>query len=239
MDLFKIFKSPQNTRICVLCDRRVPADYSHIKSNELCICNTCYETIDKFSSVVFFAGNKYMKFGISVYPYSGNLREMFSKYKFKGYWKYSEIFGLMLIESLDAIINREDFDLAIPVPLSSRRMKERGYNQTKLMFEDFLNHKNIEISENSLFRIRNTKRQSSLSSTDRMKNISNAFLADKRFVCGKRILLIDDIFTRGNTLYECAKTLSNAGAKEITGLTFFKTNLTINETYTFEPPFKN
>ena len=103
------------------------------------------------------------------------------------------------------------------MPISKERLKERGFNQVELIFKDWLAVRDIEALE-VLIRKRDTKPQFNLSPKERKANIEGAFEVVKD-VRDRDILLLDDIFTTGATVYECAKTLKEHGAKDIFVLT--------------------
>lgn len=106
-------------------------------------------------------------------------------------------------------------DLAIPVPLHAKKEKERGFNQTELIFRDFLAAKNITLTK-ILERTRPTQPMYQLTATERAANLKGAFALKKDAdVRGKNILLLDDILTTGSTLYECARILKKSGAAKI------------------------
>lgn len=115
--------------------------------------------------------------------------------------------------------NKMDIDMVIPVPLSSKRLHERGYNQSYLLALPFSVIIQKPISKQSLRRSKETKSQVGLDRHERLSNVTNAFTADSAQVGDKNILLIDDVSTTGATLEACAAALKNAGAKDIFGLT--------------------
>ncbi len=113
-----------------------------------------------------------------------------------------------------------EIELAVPIPLSDARKKDRGYNQTDLIFEEFLRNRGVPYDADCLVRIRNTPKQSLLSKEDREKNMKRAFHINRgKDVKGKTILLLDDIYTTGLTLSSAADELHRAGAAKIIGLT--------------------
>lgn len=116
--------------------------------------------------------------------------------------------------------NTSNFDnfIIIPVPLEKSREKWRGFNQAYEVAKglDFLN---IPIKNNCLVKTKKTKLHSLLSKKERSKNILNAFkLINSEEIRGKKILLLDDVYTTGATMEECAKVLKKFGAKRVFGL---------------------
>jgi ComF family protein len=112
------------------------------------------------------------------------------------------------------------YDLLVPVPLHPNRLHERGYNQSELLTRALSRYSGIPW-QHSLKRVRDTPHQTGLNREERLHNLHNAFSlkgADTA-IKGKRIILIDDVFTTGSTLLSCAKVLHQHGAKEITSCT--------------------
>ena len=121
----------------------------------------------------------------------------------------------------DRIINLlNKIDIAVMVPLHIEREKERGFNQAELIFDKMMKRQNIPI-ENLIIRIRATEHLYDKNLEERQKELDGAFAltegAEKK-VEGRNFLILDDIFTTGTTMSECAKILKAAGASEIYGL---------------------
>lgn len=118
-----------------------------------------------------------------------------------------------LLEYLgDRLAYEERTVFLVPVPLSKKRYRERGYNQV----EEVL--KRVKIEGASLAKVvkrtRNTKKQTSLSRRDRLKNIEGAFTAD-RVDPAALYVVVDDVYTTGATLSEAVRTLKEAGARHV------------------------
>lgn len=156
--------------------------------------------------------------------YRGGTREMISNLKYDN--------GLNKLPAIKRILERaikaepqllamlNNIDVAVAVPLHAEREKKRGYNQVELIFGDWLNRHNVYM-ERLLLRTKATEHLFSLSPVERRKQMADAFsLADgaEIKIRGKRILILDDIFTTGTTMSECAKLLKLNGAAEIYGL---------------------
>ena len=155
--------------------------------------------------------------------YHGGTQNLLLKLKFEK--KLSALPPLKKI--LSEVAEREDLkkfiaqaDFAIFVPLHEKRLKERGYNQTDLIFRDFLTEKNLPI-ENFLIRKKSTPKLYKFDSPERKRILEDAFeVVEGANLNGKKILLLDDIFTTGATAEECARVLKNHGAKKVFILTF-------------------
>lgn len=109
--------------------------------------------------------------------------------------------------------------VAVPVPLHPDKLKERGFNQSELLFRQPLADINI-IMELVLIRSRFTKPQFGLTAAERRENVQGAFAAAAGAdLSGKRVIIVDDIMTTGATLLECARAARVAGAVSIMGIT--------------------
>jgi ComF family protein len=112
----------------------------------------------------------------------------------------------------------QEADLLAPVPLHPSRLKQRGFNQAQLLAQAF---PEAPLERELLARQRHTPPQTSLrTSKERRDNVKGAFTVPRpELVEGKSVLLIDDVFTTGATVKECAKVLRRAGAREVNILT--------------------
>ena len=103
------------------------------------------------------------------------------------------------------------------------KKQARGYNQTELISKVIAENLQITYNSNTLIKNVNNKRQSSLNLENRINNVKDVFsLTEKQSVKNKNVILVDDIYTTGATLEECAKILKQAGAKNVLGLVIAK-----------------
>ena len=153
----------------------------------------------------------------SLFPYQTPLKEAITLFKYRGKLSLAKPLAQALIAALPVL---PALDCIIPVPLHSQRLREREYNQS-LLLADRLSHQiRIPLLLACLIRIRPTVPQTSLTKKERLTNLRGAFSVPKpAHIQGKRILLVDDVFTTGTTLHECAKTLRRAGSGPVYGLT--------------------
>lgn len=108
---------------------------------------------------------------------------------------------------------RERIDLVVPVPIHRSRLVERGFNQSEELAVRFCRLKRLPYRKDVLIKTQKTPHQVELSQDMRYSNVKGVFTAGNREVIrGKRILLIDDVFTTGSTLSESAQVLMDAGA---------------------------
>jgi len=111
-------------------------------------------------------------------------------------------------------------DCIIPVPLHSNRLRQRGFNQSLLLAMAFYPAEKKKIKKTALNRCRDTVSQTGLDGLSRRKNMRDAFVVKRpEEVYGKKIVLVDDVFTTGSTVNECARALKQAGAARVDVLT--------------------
>ena len=117
----------------------------------------------------------------------------------------------------------KSYDTIIPVPISQKRRKERGYNQSELIAKELAKKIGNDYNNRCLFKTRNIVEQSKLDKEERQKNILGVYeLRNQELLQGKEILLIDDIYTTGSTVNECARILGLAQPKNIGVFTLAK-----------------
>jgi len=108
----------------------------------------------------------------------------------------------------------------VAVPLHTRRLKERGYNQSRLLAEDLGVRVALPVIEDCLIRVQQAQPQVRAASVEeRVRNVADAFRCRDDKVSGKQIVLIDDVCTSGATLEACAAALKRGGATSVWGLT--------------------
>lgn len=111
-------------------------------------------------------------------------------------------------------------DLIVPVPLYPKRLQRRGLNQSVLLARLFYPERICDIRTNILERTRDTPSQATLSGSARRKNLRGAFtVVEKTMIQGKSLCIVDDVYTTGATVAECAKTLLAHGAQDVHVLT--------------------
>jgi ComF family protein len=112
------------------------------------------------------------------------------------------------------------FDVVIPVPLHIKRLRERGFNQSLILARALGEKHGINVDFSLLKRRKLTLTQTGLNKKEREKNISGAFVVNlPERIRGRNFILVDDVYTTGATINECAKTLVKAGASQVAVLT--------------------
>ena len=172
--------------------------------------------------------------------YSGPVKRAIAKVKYKWVWDIEKVFVELLVKNLWRFDLPENVIL-VPVPLHFKRKNWRSFNQSEILAEAISLKFKVPYST-ALFRNRETKTQVGLKREERQKNVKGAFALrftrdvkmrsfdfvtsrrdfaqDKIMtdVRGKNIILVDDVFTSGATMAECANVLKRAGAKSVWGM---------------------
>lgn len=157
----------------------------------------------------------------TLYPYVPPLQEALCLYKYRGKVSLAPTLARLMIDQLPPL---EPVDLIMPIPLHSERLREREFNQSLLLADLIGQHLHCPVSYTNLLRIAPSHPQTTLSRKDRLRNLRKAFsLRHPDAVLKKGILLIDDVYTTGTTVNECAKTLRKAGSGDVYVLTLART----------------
>ena len=182
---------------CEIC--AVPGDFVR--------CPACSESVRSFDGIR------------APYRYSGVVRQAILALKYGGIRAAAQPLGDMLGEYLKE--NPLPGDVLLPVPMHSRRQRERGYNQAALLARRVAGHCGILCEEESLVRTRHIDPQAGTASAlERAANVADSVAVKaEASVKDARIILVDDVSTTGSTLNSCAKALKEAGAASVWGLT--------------------
>ena len=143
--------------------------------------------------------------------HDGALKKAINLFKFHGIKRLSKPLSEKIFH-----MELPGADMVLPVPLYKKRLRERGFNQSALLGKYVAKRLGVPLNLSSLVRNRDTRPQVGLSAKERKKNIRNAFeIREQGVIKGRRVLLIDDVFTTGATARECSKVLNKAGAQEV------------------------
>ena len=124
-----------------------------------------------------------------------------------------------LLDEKPSFLKKNPDYVLVPVPLEKRKLKWRGFNQVEEIGKEISKFLNIPLINDILFKIKETPPQVELSEKEREENIKGVFIIrNRKKISGKKILLVDDVYTTGSTMKECAQLLKKAGAKEVIGI---------------------
>jgi competence protein ComFC len=149
--------------------------------------------------------------------FQGPLREAIHILKYQKEIGIGEALSAHLINFV--IAQGWSIDMVTAVPLSHKRLHERGYNQAALLARPLAYFLEVPYQSNAVERIRDTVSQVGLNAAERRTNVTGAFQSRPTMVEGKTILVIDDVTTTGATLQACAAALQAAGSTKVYGLT--------------------
>lgn len=157
--------------------------------------------------------------------YQGLLREVVHRFKYGGQTFLARPLARMLAASGKELTRLHNIDLIVPVPLHPKRLRRRGFNQASLLARHLGSALKISVDYASLKRSRWTEPQTGLSRWQRAVNVKGAFdLTRPEKIEAKSILLVDDVFTTGETVNQCVRALKkDGGAKEVVVLTVART----------------
>ena len=161
---------------------------------------------------------------IYIFKYESQIRELILDYKFNEKSYMYKTFVNFLLKNKKIFENIKKYDKIIPVPISKKRYKERGYNQSLLIAKEISmqisyetnNNIKLELVNNCLIKTKNIIEQSKLNKEDRQHNIQGVYtLKNGSILTNKSILLVDDIYTTGSTVNECSRVLQQAKPNKI------------------------
>lgn len=176
------------------------------------MCPKCYDTL-YFSD---FKPNRIID-GVNIYcagVYEKNLQKLIRGLKYHSQKDLAFYLAKFMYEYFSQLNYTLDFQV-VPTPLHQKRQKKRKYNHMNLVAEEFCKLSGYSLNNNLIKRVKDTKPQYNLSRTERLENLSNAFIVDKNSDYSKPVLLLDDICTTGATFEEMIKTLKQNGITQI------------------------
>lgn len=218
MNILKKLFSADKYKFCVSCCKKINERDFYISDLSTGICNECGKKIYRTKWGSSFEAKHPIQYILSPFEYRNSVAAILRGLKFRSSFKNGDILCLELRGFLKYYECLADFDYVIPIPLSVQRLKERGFNQSDIFAKCISEELNIPLNLSAVSRVRNTHRQASLSAAERVVNVKDAFSANGSLE-NKRIILVDDIYTTGNTMASCAKALKSVGASEIVGIT--------------------
>lgn len=153
--------------------------------------------------------------GKALWVYQGEAKASIYRFKYHGRQEYAKYYAQELFRVYGDWIKRKQIDALVPIPLSKRRLRQRGFNQSELIARELSKSSGIPVYGKFLARVRDTRAQKELNDEERKINLKKAFKTASNKVQLYHILLIDDIYTTGSTMNEAAEELGRAGAKEV------------------------
>lgn len=206
---------PHLSLICPECEKKLP----FIRGPR---CMRCSKPVEEEEAEYCYDCRKrnfLCEKGFAVFRYDHLMSESIAGFKFRGRKEYARYYSMKMAEEAGTFLAANRAGLLIPVPLHKKRYAQRGYNQARLLAEGISERTGIPAAD-CLMRVRNTLPQKQLGDAGRSKNVGDAFKVSETI--WKRLteipqtaVLIDDIYTTGSTIENCARVLLNAGVKRV------------------------
>ena len=181
-----------NKPYCIICGRPL---YNNVLNNSL-VCANCLKHKYYFDRV------------FSVFVYNKTIAKAIFEFKFHEKTFLAKQFSELILKKL--LDCKENIDFITCVPMHIKRLRVRGYNQSLLLANEISKSLNIPCICNLLKKIKHTKAQVQLNSKNRRINLKSSFDLNQKYINiikNKNILIVDDVFTTGSTVNECAKVL--------------------------------
>lgn len=178
------------------------------------ICRFCRDKLPRTSALAVRTDLKHIDRCAAPLFYENAVRDSLHRYKFSQCAGYAGIYAELVVKCIDE--NQISCDSITWAPVSRRRLRKRGYDQSRLLAEEIAKKLGVPCVK-TLEKVRHNRQQSLIRDPKaRRENVKGVYrCADPEAVSGKRLLLIDDIVTTGATLSECARVLCEAGAASV------------------------
>lgn len=157
--------------------------------------------------------------GRSLWTHIGSVPQAIYRFKFHNKRYYARIFARELAEYYGDWIRQNRIETMIPVPLHFSRRRSRGFNQAELLAKELGKLIGVIVETDVVVRIKKTDPQKKLSHKERQGNLKGAFGVRTDWKPAGTVLIIDDIYTTGNTIHRIAKVLKKAGVQKVFFLT--------------------
>lgn len=189
------------------------------KMNTKSLCNKCKIKLEK--SFKFQEDNYSKKIDKNFvkhyyfFRYEDIIRSQILSFKFREKSYIYKTIVSFLENKQKSFEKLKKYDIILVIPISKKRKKERGYNQSALMAEGISQIISAKVLKNRIYKIKNTVPQSTLNKEQRKKNVKGVYrVTNTKGLKDKKILIFDDIYTTGNTVNECARVLVEKGIKK-------------------------
>jgi len=189
------------------------------------LCPICGITFPDSPSASHLCGNclenkPYFSYARAVAGYESIILNAIHQFKYGRDLSIGALLASLMADFSFPDLEFGDYSLIIPVPLHIKKLRKRGFNQSIILADALRKKWQIPVNFSLLKRSKFTLTQTGLNKKERERNIKGAFeVTDKTKIAGRNIILIDDVYTTGATLNECAKVLIKAGAQKVAVLT--------------------
>lgn len=223
--MFPIFLSYLFPRCCPIC-RHI------LKDPQTLICPECYKKVEFVREPSCFSCGKPLERqeaefcsdcrkhpktfqkGMALCLYNNEVRDSLAAVKYENQREFAQFYVEEIRRQKADLLQKLNVELIVPVPLHKRKRRQRGFNQAMLFAEGIGDILNCPVSEQALIRTKYTKPLKALTPKERQETMKQSFWASDQ-VRGKKILLVDDIYTTGATTECCTKELMEKGATTV------------------------
>lgn len=183
-------------------------------------CKKCGKPVEKEAEYCLDCGKykRYFEEGRGAFLYDSMWKNSLMRYKYFGCREYADFYAYVLYKVAERDIRRWKPDLILAVPMHPTKERIRGFNQSRLLAEGISRYSGILADFTIVKKTQKTKSQKKLRAEERRRNLKDAFLVTAS-LDGKRILVIDDVFTTGSTMDAMAVKLKKHGAEKVFFLT--------------------
>ncbi|MFZ0815010.1 MAG: ComF family protein [Candidatus Sulfotelmatobacter sp.] len=200
---------PLGGGLCAICGERLFSSYALSALESEPRCGLCRRIEPSFARAVAYGS------------YEGGLRELIHLLKYGGVRPAANVLGRMLAEAIAGLeLDASDSIAVIPVPLYRARLRDREFNQAEIIARAAIKFipasSKLRLCPGILKRKRETASQTGLTRHQRRENVRGAFaVAQPEIIKGRPVLVVDDVYTTGATVSECARVLRRAGATKV------------------------
>lgn len=193
-----------------------------LEQSGLFICPDCQRSLPWLTGSAAERKVEFVSLCVSPLRYKAPVDASILRFKFSGRSWYAKTYGVLTAQCVQDHLAGK-YDVISWVPVSRKRKRKRGYDQAFLLARETAAHLGESLVP-TLEKVRHNKAQTSLEDdAARRANVLGAYrVLDSAQIAGKRVLLVDDVVTTGQTLSECARTLRTAGAREVLCVTLAK-----------------
>jgi len=206
-------------KTCVCCENLLNEQEPHICGS--CLLEIPVLEIDDDSAIKKLAGRVKIESALAYLKFnkSGKAQKILHEIKYKDNHELGIYIGKQYANYLKTQNIELDFDILVPVPLHSKRMKSRGYNQSEAIAKGLSDKLGIDLNTISLLKTKEAQSQTKKGRVARLENMQDCFVVSELVdLKGKHIAIVDDVMTTGATLEACCLSLEKAGVGKITVL---------------------
>ena len=207
---------------CLSCGKEIFKDqkfcescYKELPFNDGPICNHCGRKVVAFENYCSTCKENMLSIdmGRSAFSYQEPISSMIKRLKYGNQRYIAEYFSERL--AFIYLKNNMDADYITYVPMTKKAERKRGYNQSQILASGLSKKVNLPVFD-GIEKVKETKRQASLTRKERLLNLEKAFsVTDRKSVKGKKFVIVDDVTTTGATAETVAKRLKKAGAEKV------------------------